>query len=105
MLKGNDYSYQYIFDAKYRIDYAQKGSYYQKHYTNPGPMEEDINTMFTAIGIQSSLPMMVRMKEPHLEPISFFHGLMKISIKSTIFTKASMKSILEPCRFCRMPRG
>ena len=43
--KGKDYSYHYIFDAKYRIDYAQKGSYYQRHYGNPGPMEDDINTM------------------------------------------------------------
>ena len=43
--KGKDYSYQYIFDAKYRIDYAQKGSYYGNRYSNPGPMEDDINTM------------------------------------------------------------
>jgi uncharacterized protein len=43
--KGKDYSYRYIFDAKYRIDYAQKGSYYQNRYQTPGPMEEDINTM------------------------------------------------------------
>ena len=43
--KGKDYYYQYIFDAKYRIDYAQKGSYYGNRYSNPGPMEDDINTM------------------------------------------------------------
>ncbi|WP_249306115.1 restriction endonuclease-like protein [Lederbergia citrea] len=33
---GKDYSYNYIFDAKYRIDFSQD---------NPGPLEEDINTM------------------------------------------------------------
>jgi uncharacterized protein len=43
--KGKDYSFNYIFDAKYRIDYAQNDSYYQKRYENPGPMEDDINTM------------------------------------------------------------
>lgn len=43
--KGKGYKYHYIFDAKYRIDYAQQGSYYQKKYTTPGPMEDDINTM------------------------------------------------------------
>jgi len=43
--KGKDFHYNYIFDAKYRIDFAVEGSYYQRHYRNPGPMEEDINTM------------------------------------------------------------
>lgn len=43
--KGKDYKYNYIFDAKYRIDYAQEGSYYKNRYTNPGPMEDDINIM------------------------------------------------------------
>lgn len=43
--KGRDYSFHYIFDAKYRIDYAQPGSYYQTRYETPGPMEDDINTM------------------------------------------------------------
>ncbi|RFU65108.1 restriction endonuclease-like protein [Peribacillus glennii] len=43
--KGKDYSYNYIFDAKYRIDYAQDGGYYKNRYHNPGPMEDDINTM------------------------------------------------------------
>jgi len=42
---GKDYKYNYIFDAKYRIDYAQEGSYYKKRYSTPGPVEEDINTM------------------------------------------------------------
>lgn len=41
--KGKDYSYHYIFDAKYRIDYA-KGLGQTSFYI-PGPMEEDINTM------------------------------------------------------------
>lgn len=43
--KGKDYTFNYIFDAKYRIDYALEGSYYQLKYQIPGPMEEDINTM------------------------------------------------------------
>ncbi|MBA9026484.1 restriction endonuclease-like protein [Peribacillus huizhouensis] len=43
--KGRDYSFNYIFDAKYRIDYAQEGSYYQSRYKTPGPIEDDINTM------------------------------------------------------------
>lgn len=43
--KGKDYSYNYVFDAKYRIDYAQEGSYYNTRYKTPGPMEDDINTM------------------------------------------------------------
>ncbi|MEO2075902.1 MAG: restriction endonuclease-like protein [Bacillus sp. (in: firmicutes)] len=43
--KGKNYKYNYIFDAKYRIDYAQSDSYYQKRYKTPGPMEDDINTM------------------------------------------------------------
>jgi hypothetical protein len=43
--KGKDYSFNYIFDAKYRIDYAQEGSYYKNRYKTPGPMEDDINTM------------------------------------------------------------
>ncbi|WP_210366657.1 restriction endonuclease-like protein [Bacillus sp. REN3] len=43
--KGKDYQYHYIFDAKYRIDYAQADSYYQRRYKTPGPMEDDINTM------------------------------------------------------------
>lgn len=43
--KGKDFHYNYIFDAKYRIDFAVEGSYYQRHYQKPGPMEDDINTM------------------------------------------------------------
>ncbi|MET3728187.1 putative component of viral defense system (DUF524 family) [Fictibacillus halophilus] len=43
--KGKDYSYNYIFDAKYRIDFAVEDSYYGKRYKSPGPMEDDINTM------------------------------------------------------------
>ncbi|MFD1851405.1 restriction endonuclease-like protein [Oceanobacillus bengalensis] len=43
--KGKDYTFNYIFDAKYRIDYAQRDSYYEKRYKTPGPMEDDINTM------------------------------------------------------------
>ncbi|WP_391119204.1 DUF2357 domain-containing protein [Psychrobacillus sp. L3] len=35
--KGKDYQYQYIFDAKYRLDLET--------YSVPGPMQEDINTM------------------------------------------------------------
>ncbi|EOO40970.1 MULTISPECIES: restriction endonuclease-like protein [Bacillus] len=42
--KGKSYQYQYIFDAKYRIDFAEK-AHYKRKYGTPGPMEEDINTM------------------------------------------------------------
>jgi predicted component of viral defense system (DUF524 family) len=43
--KGKNYQYHYIFDAKYKIDFALEGSYYHGRYKQPGPMEEDINTM------------------------------------------------------------
>jgi uncharacterized protein len=43
--KGRNYDFNYIFDAKYRIDYAQDDSYYKTRYKTPGPMEDDINTM------------------------------------------------------------
>lgn len=43
--KGKGYHYHYIFDAKYRIDFATKGTDYGKRYKQPGPLEEDINTM------------------------------------------------------------
>lgn len=43
--KGKTFTYNFIFDAKYRIDFAAEGSYYQKRYESPGPLEEDINTM------------------------------------------------------------
>ncbi|KHF41541.1 restriction endonuclease-like protein [Halalkalibacter okhensis] len=43
--KGKDYSYDYVFDAKYRIDFAVEDSYYGNRYKTPGPLEEDINTM------------------------------------------------------------
>lgn len=43
--KGRNYTFNYIFDAKYRIDYAQEGGYYYSRYDKPGPMEDDINTM------------------------------------------------------------
>ncbi|MBM7571693.1 nuclease domain-containing protein [Aquibacillus albus] len=42
---GKDYAYHYIFDAKYRIDFAVEGTYYRRTYKQPGPLEEDINTM------------------------------------------------------------
>ena len=35
--KGKDYQYQYVFDAKYRIDFETSST--------PGPMQDDINTM------------------------------------------------------------
>jgi uncharacterized protein len=43
--KGKDYQFNYVFDAKYRVDYAQKDSYYKSRYHSPGPLEDDINTM------------------------------------------------------------
>lgn len=43
--KGKDFTYNYVFDAKYRVDYAQEESSYKTRYQTPGPLEEDINTM------------------------------------------------------------
>ncbi|WP_054708846.1 nuclease domain-containing protein [Bacillus sp. JCM 19041] len=43
--KGMNQSFNYVFDAKYRIDFAAEESYYGRKYQIPGPMEEDINTM------------------------------------------------------------
>ncbi|WP_096154071.1 restriction endonuclease-like protein [Bacillus sp. FJAT-45066] len=43
--KGEKYSFNYVFDAKYRIDFATEDSYYGRNYHSPGPMEDDINTM------------------------------------------------------------
>ncbi|WP_368505209.1 DUF2357 domain-containing protein [Alkalihalophilus sp. As8PL] len=43
--KGRDYQFNYVFDAKYRIDFAVEESYYQRRYKQPGPLEDDINTM------------------------------------------------------------
>ena len=43
--KGAKIDYEYIFDAKYRINAALDGSMYEKLYQNPGPQEDDINTM------------------------------------------------------------
>ncbi|MGY3716240.1 DUF2357 domain-containing protein [Sutcliffiella cohnii] len=43
--KGESYSFNYVFDAKYRIDFATADSYYGNRYQTPGPMEDDINTM------------------------------------------------------------
>ncbi|MGE7767268.1 DUF2357 domain-containing protein [Peribacillus sp. NPDC096540] len=43
--KGKNHRYNYVFDAKYRIDYALNESYYQSRYKTPGPVEDDINTM------------------------------------------------------------
>lgn len=38
--------YQYVFDAKYRVNPAIPGSYYQRYIDDmPGPEEDDINTM------------------------------------------------------------
>ena len=39
---GSSKSYEFIFDAKYKIDYRKE---YIKAYNTPGPKEEDINTM------------------------------------------------------------
>jgi uncharacterized protein len=43
--EGNDLiKYNYIFDAKYKLNYAED-SRYKNAYGTPGPEEEDINTM------------------------------------------------------------
>lgn len=43
--KGAKVDYEYVFDAKYKINPALDGSAYKNSYSNPGPQEEDINTM------------------------------------------------------------
>lgn len=44
--KGTDIQYEYIFDAKYRINPALPGSYYYNAIGHtPGPETDDINTM------------------------------------------------------------
>ncbi len=43
--KGSKCEYEYIFDAKYRINPAVEDTLYYKVYRNPGPEEDDINTM------------------------------------------------------------
>ena len=40
--KGAEVTYEYVFDAKYRIDTAAD---YKQNYGTPGPKEDDINTM------------------------------------------------------------
>ncbi|PWV98526.1 hypothetical protein DFQ01_11736 [Paenibacillus cellulosilyticus] len=42
---GQSKVYKYVFDAKYRINPAFEGSWYQRQYGQPGPEEDDINTM------------------------------------------------------------
>lgn len=37
--------YKYVFDAKYRINPAYEGTWYHRQYKQPGPEEDDINTM------------------------------------------------------------
>jgi len=43
--RGSRTEYEYVFDAKYKIDPALPGSYYANIFKKPGPKEEDINTM------------------------------------------------------------
>lgn len=43
--KGARIDYEYVFDAKYRINAALPGSMYEQMYRAPGPQEDDINTM------------------------------------------------------------
>lgn len=43
--KGARSAYEYVFDAKYRINAALEGSMYKQMYHTPGPQEDDINTM------------------------------------------------------------
>lgn len=42
---GSKTKYEYIFDAKYRINNALEGTSYRDTYKQPGPEEDDINTM------------------------------------------------------------
>ena len=43
--QGSEVNYEYVFDAKYKINPALPGSAYQKIYSTPGPQDTDINTM------------------------------------------------------------
>lgn len=44
--RGGSTEYEYIFDAKYRMDPSLPGTYYHQAVCSlPGPKEEDINTM------------------------------------------------------------
>lgn len=43
--ENQDIDYQYVFDAKYRLNPAAPGSDYYRKYRKPGPQEDDINTM------------------------------------------------------------
>ncbi|WP_150274854.1 nuclease domain-containing protein [Paenibacillus tepidiphilus] len=45
MYAGKVKEYKYVFDAKYRLNPAYEGTSYQRSYGQPGPEEEDINTM------------------------------------------------------------
>ncbi|PYY31105.1 restriction endonuclease-like protein [Paenibacillus illinoisensis] len=42
---GTIREYKYVFDAKYRLNPAYNGSHYHRVYGQPGPEEDDINTM------------------------------------------------------------
>jgi len=42
---GQEKEYSFIFDAKYKLNVAEEGSAYRASYGQPGPQEEDINTM------------------------------------------------------------
>lgn len=42
---GTIKEYKYVFDAKYRLNPAYEGTSYHKKYGQPGPEENDINTM------------------------------------------------------------
>ncbi|MEL7566238.1 MAG: restriction endonuclease-like protein [Dehalobacterium sp.] len=43
--RQSDVQYQYVFDAKYRINPALEGTGYHSQYGQPGPEEDDINAM------------------------------------------------------------
>ncbi|OMD49484.1 hypothetical protein BSK56_09020 [Paenibacillus borealis] len=42
---GTIKEYKYVFDAKYRLNAAYEGTSYHRTYGQPGPEEDDINTM------------------------------------------------------------
>ncbi|MEK5234763.1 nuclease domain-containing protein [Paenibacillus sp. FSL L8-0470] len=42
---GTIKEYKYVFDAKYRLNPAYEGTSYHRTYGQPGPEEDDINTM------------------------------------------------------------
>ena len=102
--KGKDYTFNYIFDAKYRIDFAVEEAATKNAITFLARWKKtSTQCIVTAIRLLSATTDL--MKEPLLAPMCYFLGTMRIVIKSTSCTKALMKSISAVCRFCQTRPG